>query len=669
MKNTFLLLLLLLSIPLYSQNIQWSYTILDHSSQKNSKENSAIQALGRPNSLSVGINSINTWQPKNNSGEEFIKVGFLTPIIPKQIVIIESTNPGYILKVLAYDAEGKEHEVITYAPKAVNVKNRILQINTQKINFHVFAIKIVLRNEKDISAAIDAIGISSSDKIFKIKESTNDIIKSTMVATKLDTTVNSKYPEMGPLISPDGKTLYFSRRGDPNDAGGKNDKEDIWYSEWDEKGKKWSLAKNIGAPLNNEEPNFINSISPDGNTILLGNSYLPDGTMEDGVSISQRTSNGWGTPRRLIIEDDSKNISKMANYFESNSQKILLISNNRKGDSYGDRDLYVSFVKADSTWTKPLNLGKSINTLGTESAPFLASDDRTLYFTSDGLNGYGGSDIYVTRRLDDTWTKWSEPENLGPVVNTAQDESYLTLTASGNQVFFTSQAKDEKDVDMYMLILPKILKPTPVMLMLGRVIDSKTNNYVPGVKIFFENLTTGVEVGIASSNINSGNFQMVLPSGNNYGYLAQKEGYISVNSNIDLTKMTEYKEFHKDLYITPIEIGQTVIINNIFFDFDKYDLRKESFLELNRLVTIIKNNSSMQIEISSNTDNIGTQAYNEILSGKRAESVMNYLVKNSGADKTRIILKNNGELKPIASNATAKGRQLNRRVQFKILAK
>ncbi len=669
MKKVLLLLLTLISIPLWSQNVQWSFNVLEYSSQKNGKEYSAAQVLGMPNSLPSTKEKINAWQPEGSKIEEYIKVGFLIPIKAKQIIIVESFHPGYISKVLAYDADGKEYEVASYVPRMLNVNSRILQINTSALNFYFFAIKVILKCEKNIPVSIDAIGISESDKPFKIQKNSNDVIKSTMVISKLDTTVNSIYPEMGPLVSPDGQTLYFSRRGDPSDIGGKKDQEDIWYSDWNETAKAWGVAKNMGPPLNNKYPNFINSISPDGNTILLGNSYLPDGTMEDGVSISQRTTSGWSVPKRLKIEDDDENISKMANYFESNSQKILLISNDRKGDSYGDRDLYVSFLKTDSTWTKPLNLGAIINTKGTEAAPFLASDDRTLYFSSDGLSGYGGSDIYMSRRLDESWMKWSVPENLGPIVNTAYDESYLTLTASGNKVYFTSQVKNEKDVDMYMLVLPEILKPAPVMLLLGRVMNSKTNEYIPGVKIFFEDLTTGVEVGIAGSNLNSGNYQMILPSGSNYGYLAEKQGYISVNSNIDLTKMMEYKEYHRDLYLTPIEVGQTVVINNVFFDFDKYELKKESFLELNRLVKILKNNSTMQIEISAYTDDMGTIKYNDKLSINRAESVVNYLLAKSGIDKSRILMKYYGELRPVASNATARGRQLNRRVEFKILVK
>ena len=422
----------------------------------------------------------------------------------------------------------------------------------------------------------------------------------------------------------------------------------------------------MGTPLNNEDPNFINSISPDGNTILLGNSYLKDGTMADGVSTSVKMGTGWSLPRRLMIEDD-KNISLRTNYFQSNSGKILMLSNERKKDTYGSRDLYVSFLNADTTWSKPLNLGKTINTNGTEAAPFLAADDKTLYFTSDGLTGYGGSDIYMSRRLDNTWLHWSTPENLGPIVNTSFDESYLTVSASGSKVYFTSQARNDEDVDMYMLTLPKVLKPLPVMLMSGKVINSKTNEIVPDVKIFFENLQTGVEVGTAKSNSMNGFYQMVLPSGANYAYLAQKQGYVSVHSHIDLREMKEYKEYYKDLYITPIEIGQTIVLNNLFFDFDKYDLKPASFYELDRLGKILMSNPSMKIEVAAYADNVGTVIYNDVLTAKRATAVVDYLLKIAGVTVDRITMKHFGESNPIATNKTAKGRKLNRRVEFKIL--
>lgn len=668
MKKLVLLftVLLVTAFSARSQAVQWGFRILDYSSQEGSKEYAAVQALGKPNVVPSSGDNIKAWQPKMNEKESYLKVGFLTPVKPKQIVIAESFHPGHISAIYVYDADGKEYS-INHFKKNSSSASRFLHINTSLVNFYVIAVKIVFKPENK-AIAIDAVGITESDAPYKIKVNPNDVVKANMLATVLSKNVNSEYPEMGPLVSPDGKTLYFSRNGDPENAGGKRDQEDIWFAEWDETSQKWGPGQNIGAPLNNGDPNFVNSISPDGNTILLGNSYLADGTMEDGVSISQRTATGWGTPRRLIIEEDN-NSSKMANYFLSNSQKILLISNNRDKDSYGERDLYVSFIKADGTWAKPLNLGKNINSKGTEAAPFLASDDKTLYYTSNGFDGYGGSDIYMSRRLDETWQNWSEPENLGPVVNSSHDESYFTLNASGNKVYFTSQVEKGNDVDMYKLTLPQSLKPLPVMFVSGRVLNSKTNEPVPGVRIFFENLGTSMEAGIASSSYNAGYYQLVLPSGSNYGYLAEKEGYISVNSNMDLSSMNEYQEYKKDLYITPIEIGQTVTLNNIFFVFDNYEFKKESFLELDRLVVLLKKSSTMSIEVSANTDNVGSEAYNDNLSIKRAEAVANYLLAKSGIDKKRIVLKHFGELKPVATNSTTEGRKLNRRVEFIILTK
>ncbi|MFN0047490.1 MAG: OmpA family protein [Cytophagales bacterium] len=669
MKKVLFIVMSLISLPFLAQNVQWGFKILEYSSQRKNKEYSAKQALGLPNALPMGVENISAWQPKGNTAEEFIKIGFLTPTKPKQIIIVESFHPGYLSKVLVYDADGRETEIANFAPKSLNFQSRILQINTSSINYFVFAVKLVFITPKDSTFAIDAVGLSESNKPYKTKIDPNAIVKASMVAVKLDSNINSTYPEIGPLVSPNGKTLYLSRKAFPANIGGEKDLEDIWYSNWDEKEKKWALAKNIGEPLNNKFPNFINSISPDGNTILLGNSYLPDGQMDEGVSTSKRRSTGWTAPKRLMIEDDENNIGKFANYFMSNGQKILLISNHRKRDTYGDRDLYVSFLKADYTWSKPLNLGKNINTRATEAAPFLASDDKTLYFTSDGRGGYGGSDIYITRRLDDSWVKWSEPENLGPIVNTSGDESYLSVNAAGDNIYFTSQGSNDNDMDIYRLELPGLFQPTPVMLTTGHVIDTKTNAYISDVKILFENLETGKEMGIASSSPDSGKFEIVLPSGSKYGYLAEKEGYISIHSNIDLTKMTAYKENKQDIYLTPTEVGQIAPINNIFFEFGKYQLKKESFLELNRLAALLKNSETFRIEIAGNTDNVGSEAYNDQLSIDRAAAVGYYLLKKSGVSKSKVIMKHNGELKPVASNATAKGRELNRRVQFKILAK
>lgn len=667
-KVSILLILSSITFSIYAQQVQWAYKVLNYSSQQTSKDYAAVQTLGAPNVRPNQGESPKSWEPKSTESESSIKVGFLTPIIPKQVIIVESFNPGHISDVYVYDADGREYKLSSTSNGFLS-PDGLYHINCQEITFNVLAVKVVLLPNGS-KVGIDAIGITTYDKHFQIKQSENDLIKSNMVATKMSDSVNTNYMEIGPLISPDGQTLYFSRSGDPASVGGKKDIEDIWFSRWDASTKMWGKAHNMGCPLNNEEPNFINSISPDGNTVLLGNSYLEDGTMSDGVSLTRKTPTGWSKPERLVIEDEDRNKSEMVSYFMGNTQKILLISNNRKGDSYGKNDLYVSFFTTDKTWTKPLNLGEKINTSALEDAPFLASDNKTLYFTSDGHGGYGGTDIYMSKRLDETWQNWTTPENLGPVVNTSHDESFFSLSASGKQVYFTSQvAADSKDVDMYVLELPAFLSPEPVLLVSGHVYDSKTKELVKGVTITFENLTTATEIGIASSNYDSANYKIVLPAGANYGYSAKKEGYVSINENIDLTNMKEYKEYKRDLYITPIEKGQIVVLNNVFFEFNKYELKKESNPELDRIADLLKKSSTMKIELSGYADSIGTKAYNDKLSAKRAEAVATYLIAKSGADKNRINVKHFGESKPVSTNSTAKGRELNRRVEMKITSK
>lgn len=662
------ILLTLFTSSVWAQNIQWAFKVLEYSTQETSTKYSSKQILGKPNVFPGSGQSRTAWQSKGGRKDDFIKVGFLNPMKAKQIVIAETFHPGYISKVYIYDADGKEYEAASFVPADAKVPSRLLQVNVATFDFYIFAVKIEVKAPSNITFGIDAIGITETPGLIKLKMSKADIIKSNMVSVKLDSNVNSIYPERGPLVSPDGKTLYFSRSFDPENIGGKKDREDIWYSEWDSKKNKWSKAKNMGDTLNNSDPNFINSISPDGNSLFLGNTYGQDGRSEDGVSISKRTSSGWSFPKTLNI-DQLDNKSAKANYFLSSSMKTIVLSIEQKNDTYGDRDLYVSFMVSDSTWSKPLNLGKTVNTIGTESGPFLASDDRTLYYSSDGLSGYGGADIYVTRRLDDTWQKWSEPENLGPVVNSSFDESFFSLSASGKKVFYTSTGDTDGDFDIRTISLAPMLSPLPVVLISGRVLDSKTKTPLSGVKIFFENLEDGKEMGIAISSPNTGKYQIILPSGSNYGYLAAKTGYLSSSENVDLKKLAGYSEYKKDLYLSPIEVGQSIAINNLFFDTDKFDLRKESFPELNRICQLLKNSSTLVIEISGHTDSKGSIKHNDLLSYNRAKAVVSYLEKNSGVDKTRIPLYYYGETKPVANNATAKGRQLNRRVALKIIAK
>jgi OOP family OmpA-OmpF porin len=664
-KLLLLSLFIVISSSAYAQTVQWASEVLEVSSQISEMQYSASQALKAPNVLPAGGENPNAWTPDRPNREEFIKVGFAEPMRIRQIAIAESYNPSAVSEIYAYDSQGKEYLIERFTPEALPAPSRILNIFIERTDYEVAAVKVVL-NGKALPGyhSIDAIGISKSRTPVTVDVNVAADVNPDIRIKRLGSTVNSSYEELKPLLSPDGNTLFFSRRNHPSNVGGEKDPEDIWFSEKNVSTGEWTESKNLGAPLNNAGPNFISSITPDGNTmlLLLGNRYGKNGKMTAGVSMSYKDGERWTDPVPLEIENEY-NFSDHANFFLAQNRKVLLMSVERD-DTHGDRDLYVSFLLEDNNWSEPQNLGEILNTAGTESAPFLAADDRTLYFSSNGFSGYGGQDIYVTRRLDDTWTNWTEPENLGPSINSSGEDMFFNIPLSGEQAYY-ARGEEEGDTDIYQLDLPVFYKPAPVVVVKGRVFNAKTNEPLGGVKIFYERLADGVEVGIARSE-SDGEYQIILPYGERYGYLAEASGFVAIGANINLTQEEEFKEIRQDLYLVPVEVGSRVTINNIFFDFDKATLRNESYPELNRLLEFMNNYPNLRIHIQGHTDSVGDENYNQQLSQRRAEAVARFLRIN-GINTDRMIVEGKGESDPIADNNTAEGRQQNRRVEFEII--
>jgi outer membrane protein OmpA-like peptidoglycan-associated protein len=389
--------------------------------------------------------------------------------------------------------------------------------------------------------------------------------------------------------------------------------------------------------------------------------------MMAGVSISSNVGGGWSKPVALNITNDY-NFNEKANYFLTNNRKTLIISEERE-DSQGDRDLYVSFMQDDSVWTEPLNLGDVVNSADEESAPFLASDDKTLYYSSKGFSGYGGSDIYVTRRLDDTWTRWSEPENLGPEINSPLEDLFFNIPASSDYAYYSSGVT-ETNTDIFRIKLPIVKNPDPWVTVRGKVVDENGNPI--DAKIIYERLPDGKEVGIAQTNPATGEYEIRLPAGHLYGVRAEAKDKISESQNLDLRNITQDqviqgKDFNLEpIKVAPIQENITITLNNVFFDFDKAVLKPESFPELDRIVKVMQERAGLQIEISGHTDAVGTEEYNLGLSERRAKAVVKYVTdKGIGQDRINTIYL--GEAKPIDTNATTEGRRKNRRVEFKIV--
>jgi len=504
--------------------------------------------------------------------------------------------------------------------------------------------------------------ISSFIVCFTLVAQDFEVIKFDAEPENLGPKVNSEFSETSPKISPDGKTLFVTKY--PNNNNGKNN---IWVSYLNDDGT-WTQSKDVGKPLNVQgSSTSVQSITPDGNTILLSNIYRYfDGSITGGgCSISWRERGGWSFPRHQQIEK-FENKNQYVNYYLSNSGSYLLMAIEKK-KGLGEKDIWVSFKEAKNEWSKPINLGNVVNTKGDEFGPFLAADDKTLYFVSEGHKGYGDADIWMTRRLDDTWTNWSAPINLGDKINTPDFDAYFSIDASGEYAYFSSSNNSLGKSDIFRIKMPQEAKPEPVVLVYGKVFDKKTGEPIKA-NINYELLPSGKNVGTAVTSPEDLVYKIVLPYGENYGFMASANNYYSITENLDLKKLTEYKELEVNLYLAPIEKNEAIRLNNIFFEFGKSTLKEESYPELKRLIKLLTDNPSINIEIDGHTDNVGSDEANLELSKNRAASVVAYLTEN-GIKGSRLTSQGFGETKPIASNDTEEGKQLNRRVEFVVLSK
>jgi OmpA-OmpF porin, OOP family len=279
----------------------------------------------------------------------------------------------------------------------------------------------------------------------------------------------------------------------------------------------------------------------------------------------------------------------------------------------------------------------------------------------------GDNDIYMSRRLDNSWQKWSDPVNLGAPINTDQWDAFFTLDAGGEYAYLTNSVDTYGESDIVRVKLLEKEKPNPVVMVDGNVYNLKTKEPL-SASLVYETLPDGAIAGNGESSPIDGSFKIVLPYDKNYSIRASADHFFAISENLNLDSLVKagYKVIHKDLYLAPIEIGQVVRLNNVFFDFDKWDLRPESDVELDRVVKLLKENPAIEIELSAHTDSRGSDEYNFKLSDNRAKSCVEYII-SKGISASRIVSKGYGESMPVADNETDENRQLNRRVEFKIM--
>ena len=591
----------------------------------------------------------------------------------KSYYSFEITSSGRAVVVESNNSEYKEIKV------AENVKvNPINEYNVLKFSkagssavfflndVKLFTVKITksyglfigfVLNQK-IKVAVDYISVRQDGlNIDVVDNSVNGYKKS-----NLGVRVNSQFEELMPVISPDGKMLYLTCKGHPGNIGIKND--DIWYAErYDD--STWSTIKNIGPPLNNNDNNTVISVSPDGNMLMVNGVYNADGTTEaNGVSISYKTKNGWSSPKKVVI-DNFYNYNEFSGYCLSADGNVLLTCIERE-DVVGNLDIYVCFKKKDGSFTEPKNVGNVINTKDDDVAPFLAVDNVTMYYATKGKPGFGSTDIFVTKRLDDSWTKWSEPKNMGPEVNTTNWDGYFTITAAGDDAYLASYDNSYGRSDIFRMPVPPSARPNPVVLVAGKVVNPTTKEPMGGTEIEYYDLVKNKMVGKAIASPTDGTFKIVLPYGKIYSFVAVKDSFYSESNYLDLTDVKKYQEVTKNIMLAPIQTGQVIRLNNLFFDVAKTDLDPASFPEMDRLLDLLKRYPKMEIEISGHTDSDGNDEYNMRLSQQRADAVLKYLLSKK-VDAIRLKSKGYGESKPCADNSNDFGKSLNRRVEFVIL--
>ena len=399
--------------------------------------------------------------------------------------------------------------------------------------------------------------------------------------------------------------------------------------------------------------------------------------MYNGVSMAKRQGDKYTAPVSLEVTNEY-NYSPKTDFFLDPSGEALIISAERD-DSYGGRDLYVSF-KQGGIWTEPLNLGDDINTAGEEVAPFQGQDGKTLYYSTDGISGYGGSDIFVALRLDNTWKKWSSPENLGSGLNTPNDDQYFSIPSSGRHIYFSRGTVDDdtdifrfradelflSDDSPYLASLNHLVGSDPVdfvVILKGQVKDA--DGVVPDATVILERLPDGLKIADMKTD-DQGNYRFAVRGGARYGISVDIDGFLSERKNYDFNDISATDTISNDLQLTKIEAGAAIVLNNIFFDFDKAVLKTSSYSELNRILDLMNEGKINKIEISGHTDSVGEDDYNKALSERRAKAVYSFFLNND-ISKDRMQSVGYGETRPKLPNTTAEARSINRRVEFKIL--
>lgn len=477
---------------------------------------------------------------------------------------------------------------------------------------------------------------------------------------RLGDNVNTSHNEYFPSTTADEEYLYFTKL---------TRSEDIWISK--KVNGEWTPARQIDDPeylengtvttINSESNDGAHTISPNGKYLFFTSCGRPNNIGGCDLYYAKLNGGQWGPPKMLRPNVNTKHWDSQP-CISSDGKKLFFVSGRPGG--LGLSDIYVSEIMADGTYSEPTNLGDVINTSGSEDRPFLHPDGKTLYFSSDGHPGYGKSDLFMSKYENGAWQK---PINLGDKINSSNSERSIFVSTLGKTAYISKETEsdDALNFDIYSFELPAMYQPNDVTYIKGIVLNAKTNQPIKtSIKVF--NSETNENVMSISSDEKNGDFLMTVPLGNEYGFIVNKEGYALYSQNYKFSKSTHAKPEEVLIKLQPLEKGAKFELRNVFFETAKYELKSQSTVELDNVVSILKSNPSISILISGHTDNVGQEASNKLLSENRAKSVMQYLIEK-GIDATRLSSKGFGSSMPLDSNNSEEGRAKNRRTEIEIL--
>lgn len=483
---------------------------------------------------------------------------------------------------------------------------------------------------------------------------------------RLPNNINTTYTETKPIISYDNTILYLTRQNHPDNHDGKKDDQDVYFSLRDENAI-WGTPVNIGEPLNNEHPNGISSLSIGGDSILVINEFYDYG-YEKGASLSVKEEQGWSSPQPIMIEKFRNNSGYVDYFISANGQHLFLAIESKK--TFGDQDIYISNRIDAYHWSEPVNLGMNINTGEAEFSPFLSSDNKTLFFSSYGHEGFGNCDIFYSERLDDTWAHWSPAKNMGENINTEGFEAYFTIPSKGDWAYFVSDINSNEDSrDIFRAIIPLELNPTPGVIVSG-VTYNETDKQPTIAQVEVIDVEGQTEKKKFVTNDAKRSYRRsILEFPKTFQLLAESEGFMSTSQYLTI-KYSDKREIKRDLYMVPISIGNTLVSHDVSFLPASNTLNEKGIYEVGRMVNYMKKYPDINMAIDSYVAKTDDKEEDNQLAAQRKETVYDFFIKE-GIDPKRLSASSHGSDEPfynVDNLLIFEGNNFDDRVSFTIYA-